>query len=70
MPIDAERVQSVFLAAIASTTAPERAATVNEACAGDAQLRRRVEELLRAHDESESFLEPPDGTKSSWVARR
>ena len=27
---------------------------------------RRVEELLRAHDESESFLEPPDGTRSSW----
>ena len=41
MPIDAERVQSVFLAAIASTTAQECAATVNEACAGDAQLPPR-----------------------------
>src|SRR5215510_5644909 len=35
-----------------------RAAYLDQVCGGDA-LRERVEALLRAHDESESFLESP-----------
>ena len=34
----------------------ERAAFLDEACAGDAALRQRMEMLLRAHDASGSFL--------------
>jgi len=35
----------------------ERARYLDEVCAGDAALRRRVEELLRSHSLAESFLE-------------
>ncbi len=46
---------------------PERAAYLDEACAGNAALRQRVEELLQASDEAGNFLEnpaavPPSGT--------
>jgi serine/threonine-protein kinase len=37
----------------------ERAAFLDEACAGDAALRRRVEMLLRAHDEPHNLLDRP-----------
>src|SRR5688500_7436870 len=36
--------------------AAERAAYLDQACAGDAALRERVEALLRAHDDPGSFL--------------
>src|SRR5688572_28768205 len=36
-----------------------RAAYLNQACGEDVVLRDEVEELLRAHDESQSFLESP-----------
>jgi serine/threonine protein kinase len=47
--------------------ASERAAYLDEACAGDAALRQRIEELLQASDEAGNFLEnpaavPPCGT--------
>ncbi len=38
---------------------PERAAYLDKACAGDAALRARVEELLRAHELANDFLEAP-----------
>src|SRR5262245_34125606 len=37
----------------------ERAAFLVEACAGDEELRREVESLLAAHEQSESFLATP-----------
>src|SRR6476469_435531 len=37
----------------------ERAACLDEACAGDAALRQRVEELLRAGEEAGEFLQDP-----------
>jgi serine/threonine protein kinase/tetratricopeptide (TPR) repeat protein len=40
-------------------SASERAAYLATACAGDAALRQRVEELLRAHEQAEGFLEAP-----------
>ncbi len=39
--------------------AGERAAYLDNACAGDAALRQRVEELLRAHEQAKDFLEAP-----------
>src|SRR4029453_4367205 len=36
-----------------------RRAFLDEACAGDAELRRQVESLLRADDHAESFLDTP-----------
>ena len=37
----------------------ERAAFLDEACAGDAELRRRVDVLLQAHDDPVSLLDRP-----------
>jgi eukaryotic-like serine/threonine-protein kinase len=51
--------RSIFLAALDLADPAERAAYLDRACAGDAGLRRRVEELLAAHAEPGDFLEPP-----------
>ena len=37
----------------------ERAAFLDEACAGDQSLHKQIEELLAAHDEAGSFIEQP-----------
>jgi hypothetical protein len=51
--------ESIFFAALGKTSAAERAAYLDEACRGDADLRRRVERLLEAHPQVSSFLEQP-----------
>jgi hypothetical protein len=51
VPVNPNRVRAVFLAAVASTHPAERAELLKQLCAGDAELRERVESLLRAHDE-------------------
>jgi len=44
----------------------ERAAFLNNACAGDQELRNKVEALLKAHDRVGKFLEePPTGGPSN-----
>ena len=53
-----ERELSVFSAA-RQLSAAERAAYLDQTCAEDSALRRRVEELLRAGEEAERFLEEP-----------
>jgi serine/threonine protein kinase len=52
-------VESIFLAALGKGSVVERAAYLNEACAGDEDLRRRVERLLDAYPKVGSFLEEP-----------
>jgi len=37
----------------------ERTAYLDQACAGDAALRRQVEALLQAHAHAEGFLDAP-----------
>src|SRR5437764_2040188 len=59
MPAATPDVRELFLAASEKATPAERAAFLDGACAGDAALRRRVEALLMAHDESGGFLEGP-----------
>jgi serine/threonine protein kinase/tetratricopeptide (TPR) repeat protein len=49
MPTDFQLVQSVFQA-VAELPPAERAAVLERECGGDAELRRRVEALLQAHD--------------------
>jgi serine/threonine protein kinase/tetratricopeptide (TPR) repeat protein len=53
-----ERELAVFSAA-RRLPAAERAAYLDQTCAGDAALRQRVEELLRAGDDAEGFLLDP-----------
>src|SRR5579872_6603766 len=50
MAVDAARAKSLFLAASDLSDPAERAAYLERECGGDAELRRRVEALLRAED--------------------
>jgi serine/threonine protein kinase len=50
---------AIFFAALEKATAAERAAYLDEACAGDDDLRRRVERLLAAQPQVGGFLERP-----------
>ena len=50
MPIDFQRVQSVFQA-VAELPPDERPAVLERECGGAAELRRQVEALLNAHDD-------------------
>ena len=59
MPLDPERVQAVFWEAVQYPDPVERAAILDRECLADGDLRRRVEALLRAHDDLESFLNEP-----------
>src|SRR5262245_33695184 len=59
MPIEPNKVKDIFLAALEKTGPADRAVYLDEACAGDAELRRRVEELLLAHDQPDRLLDQP-----------
>ncbi len=62
-----KNARDIFLAALERTPA-ERAAYLDEACAGDAALRQRVEALLRAHDEPWAFLSEAQADASTTAA--
>src|SRR5262245_5107181 len=51
--------EALFAAALARASSRDRRAFLDEACLGDAELRARVEGLLRAHENPDSFLDPP-----------
>jgi hypothetical protein len=59
MPLNPKRVQAVFLEAADYHDPTDRAAILDRACSANLELRRRVEALLRAHDEFNSFLNDP-----------
>ena len=59
MPVDPGRVQAIFLAALEHDEPAERAGILDRECAVDAELRRRVEALLLAHDQPDSLLDRP-----------
>jgi eukaryotic-like serine/threonine-protein kinase len=50
MAVDATRAKSLFLAASDLADPAERAAYLGRECVGNAELRERVEALLRAND--------------------
>src|SRR4051812_10421228 len=56
---NAARVEAIFFAALEQGTAAERAAYLDSACGADAQLRRQVEKLLKAHPRVGDFLKKP-----------
>jgi Flp pilus assembly protein TadD/serine/threonine protein kinase len=53
------KIDDIFLAALERESADERSAYLDEACAGNSDLRRRVERLLEAQIKNDSFLEAP-----------
>jgi eukaryotic-like serine/threonine-protein kinase len=53
-----QRVKDVFSAACVLAE-PERTGYLDEACAGDAQLRAEVASLLDAHNQAEAIVDRP-----------
>src|SRR5262245_13832243 len=54
--------KALFLEALERPGREELPRFLDEACGGNAALRARVEELLRAHQDAGSFLESPAGS--------
>jgi WD40 repeat protein/serine/threonine protein kinase len=74
MSTDPQRLKALFLAAADISDPAERGVLLDRECGSDADLRQRVEALLRAHDELGSFLssraEPvatSDAAAGKWV---
>ncbi len=59
MLLDAKRVQAVFLSAVECHDPGARAVVLDRECSTDAELLRRVEALLLAHDQPDSLLDQP-----------
>ena len=58
---DACAVEALLFAALEKPTAAERTAFLHSACAGNAELWRQVEKLLKAHANAGDFLNKPVG---------
>ena len=54
---DAQRAQEVFVAALELPDLNERDRLLDRECGDDSELRRRVEALLDAHGQPDSFLD-------------
>src|SRR5262249_678327 len=52
-------LEAIFFAALEKDSPQERAAYLDEACAGDPDLRRRIEKMLAAQAQAGTFLEQP-----------
>ena len=59
MPPDPQRVQAIFLEAADCQDPTDRAAILDRECSADPEVRRRVEALLRAHDELDRSPDEP-----------
>jgi serine/threonine protein kinase/predicted negative regulator of RcsB-dependent stress response len=65
MAVDRIQIEELFEAARGRAIATERAAYLDAACGGDAELRSQVESLLKAHDEASGFLATVERPKSA-----
>ncbi len=61
-------LEVIFFAALQKSSPSERAAYLDEACAGDRDLRGRVEKMLTAQAQAGSFLEVPAGELDKTIA--
>ena len=68
MTTDLSRVQSLFLEVVESSDPAGYAAALDRVCAGDAELRRRVEGLLEAHHQPAELLDRPIVGRAGRVA--
>jgi hypothetical protein len=53
------QAKDIFLQALDKDSPAQRRKYLDEACGDDVNLRRRVDALLEAHDEPESYLDRP-----------
>ena len=63
MSVDPNRAKSIFLSAVEDHTPEQWSAYLDEACRGDAEVRRRVEALLAAHRGKDRLLDDPDAVR-------
>ena len=59
MAEDRATIDEIFFQALRCTSAAERRAYLDQTCAGDSQLRTRLEQLLQAYPEAADLLETP-----------
>ncbi len=59
MPLDPQRVQSIFLEAASHHDPTGRGAILDRECDGDFELRQRIAALLKAHDRFIDFVNHP-----------
>src|SRR5262249_28611147 len=52
-------IESILAAGVEIDSPPERRQFIDHACAGDAELKRRFDELVENHFRAGSFLESP-----------
>ena len=55
-----KEIKTIFAEALERQKIEDRAAYLDKACADDTELRAKVEELLKSHDQAGSFLEFED----------
>ncbi|MGH7137181.1 MAG: serine/threonine-protein kinase, partial [Pirellulales bacterium] len=60
-PLDPQSVEGIFVEALGKDPGPARNEFLDTACQGNAELRTRVEALLRAYSDAGSFLNQPAG---------
>jgi len=63
------KTEVIFSAALAIEAPEDRAKYLDQACADDQQLRKRLEELMAAYPKVERFLETPAAGQSATVAQ-
>jgi tetratricopeptide (TPR) repeat protein/tRNA A-37 threonylcarbamoyl transferase component Bud32 len=68
MPPAVPSIESILASAVELRSAAERRQFVEQACGGDAELQRRVEELIENHFRAGSFLEAPAPDLSATAA--
>jgi WD40 repeat protein/serine/threonine protein kinase len=67
MNAEAQKVRSLFLAAVEHHAPGQWESYLDQACVGDPELRRRVEVLLRAHQQANSLLDGPSPVPAATV---
>ena len=64
---NAAAVEDMLFAALEKGSETERDAFLDSACAGDSELRRQVERLLKAHHNVGDFLQKPVGEQLAFT---
>ncbi|HEX5444345.1 MAG TPA: serine/threonine-protein kinase [Pirellulales bacterium] len=59
--VNPQSVEGIFIEALTKSAGQSRSDFLDAACQGNAELRNRVEALLRAYDDAGSFLQQPAG---------
>ena len=62
--------KEIFFEALEKDTPDQRAAYLDDACRGDLELRKRVEDLLAKHFQQDDFMKQPAVEDSSAASPR